>query len=268
MNDSYKVLSTTDYKMFRRLDGNRSVTELRVKKILKSISKVGYIPNPILTNERYEVVDGQARLDALERLNLPVYYYVVPGIGREECVAMNINQTNWTMLDFIQSYAEIGNESYRYLLELMTAYGHTFKPKVIMNAISGKTDFGSKIIKEGRFTCTEDDYKRADIILTRLMQYAPIFSKVKGHNEFYYMAVEYCFIDEQVDKERLYQKLYLMQANLIPVANIHQALEQIEDIYNHKIRTKVYIKTNYRKHLDSKYGWYAQKYGDKYTEED
>ena len=29
---------------------------------------------------------------------------------------------------------------------------------------------------------------------------------------------------------------------------------------------KVYIKTNYRKYLDGKYGWYENKYADKYSD--
>ena len=105
MDTNYKVLVTNDYDMFKRLEGNRSVTELRVKKISNSIKTVGYVMNPIIVNERFEVIDGQGRLEVLRRLELPVYYIVVNGIGRKECIAMNINQTNWSLYDYIQSYA-------------------------------------------------------------------------------------------------------------------------------------------------------------------
>jgi len=57
-----------------------------------------------------------------------------------------------------------------------------------------------------------------------------------------------------------------MQAGLIPVTTIQQAFEQIEEAYNNRARTKVYIKTNYKKALDSKYSWYEQKYGHLYAD--
>lgn len=71
MEGNYKVYVTDKYSIFRRLSGNRDVKEARVKKIMRSIEKVGYIPNPIIVNENMEVVDGQGRLEAVKRLGLP-----------------------------------------------------------------------------------------------------------------------------------------------------------------------------------------------------
>lgn len=38
---------TSDYSIFKRLEGNRNIKSLRVSKIEKSIEKSGYIYNPI-----------------------------------------------------------------------------------------------------------------------------------------------------------------------------------------------------------------------------
>lgn len=168
------------------------------------------------------------------------------------------------MMDYVASYAEMGNTSYQYLLQLFETYGKNFKFQVIRYALTGKIDSGSKAIKEGRFQCTKEGYDLAKEILAWSMKFIPIFSKIQGHTEFYYMALIFCCSDQEVDNERLYDKLYILQANLIPVATIQQALEQIEAIYNNRLKQKVYIKTNYRKYLDNKYGWYEERYGDKY----
>lgn len=75
------VYLTTNYDQFRVLDGNRAVTATRVNKIKKSIQTVGYIPNPIIINENYEVIDGQGRLQACRELQEPIAFIKVPGIG-------------------------------------------------------------------------------------------------------------------------------------------------------------------------------------------
>lgn len=264
MDTSYKVLVTNDYDMFKRLEGNRSVTELRVKKISNSIKTVGYVMNPIIVNERFEVIDGQGRLEVLRRLELPVYYIVVNGIGRKECIAMNINQTNWSLYDYIQSYAEIEMEPYVYLLDVLNAFKKNFKLPVILNAITGKIDSASVAVRDGRFTCTKEEYEHGREILSWLTQFVPIISRVQGHTEFYYMALNFCYSDPEVDNKRLYDKMSALQASLIPVVTIQQAFDQIENIYNDHARTKVYIKTNYRKYLDSKLVWYSARYANKY----
>ena len=79
------VNRTTDYSLFKRLEGNRNVLEIRVKRITASIKKVGWIQNPVIVNEKMEVIEGQGRLEALKRLGMPVDYIIVPGIGLDEC---------------------------------------------------------------------------------------------------------------------------------------------------------------------------------------
>lgn len=266
VND-FEIRVTDDYEMFRRLEGNRKVLTTRVKKITDSIREVGYIPNPLIINEKFEVVDGQGRLEALKRLNLPVYYMVVDGIGIDECIAMNINQGNWSIMDYIESYAETGNVSYVNLLRLFKTYGNRFSQKVIICVISGTSDNPSNVIKAGRFQCAAERAAEATNTLEYLSNYNDIFGRLDGHTEYYYMAVAFCYRDEEIDNARLLDKITQLQANLIPVTNMMQALDQIEAAYNNRCRSKVYIKTNYQKYLDDKYRWYARKWGNKYKNE-
>ena len=80
-----EILTTTDYSIFKTLEGNRAVKDHRVDKIVKSICNIGYVTSPILVNEKMEVIDGQGRLQALERLGMPVEYIIHEGVGIEEC---------------------------------------------------------------------------------------------------------------------------------------------------------------------------------------
>ena len=66
------IFETTDYDIFKRLEGNRADIERRAKKVIKSIKAVGQIKAPIIVNERFEIIDGQARAEAFRRLGLPI----------------------------------------------------------------------------------------------------------------------------------------------------------------------------------------------------
>lgn len=258
------IYRTDEYSMFKRLDGNRGIKKTRVKKIKNSINSVGYILSPILVNEKNEVIDGQGRLEALEDLGLPVDFIVTEGAGIEECVAMNIHQTNWTMNDYIDSYSERGNVSYMYLRQLINRFGNLFRLNTICNAVTNMAATPNDALKNGNFVCSGLDYDNAVEALVYLTNFKPIIDKVGGRTEYYYSALLFCFHDQQVDNDRLIEKMTKLQASLIPVANVQQAFDQIEAIYNNKTSNKVYVKTNYRQYLDGKYGWYSKKYGDKY----
>lgn len=261
-----KIFQTKDYRRFKTLLGNRFVNIKNVEKIKNSIQKVGYILSPILVNEKYEVVDGQTRLMALQELKLPIDYIVQEGIGIDECIAMNINQSNWSTLNYIESYAERGYISYTYLNQLTKKYKSDFSLKVIVNALTGSADAHVKIIQKGELECSEEDYNRAIKTLDYLLLFKPIIDQLPGDPSHYYAAIVFCFNDPEVDNNNLLDKFKTYQAKLVPAVNILHAFDSIEAIYNTKTRVqkKVYIKTNYQKYLDNKYGWYMKRYGKNY----
>jgi hypothetical protein len=116
------------------MEGNREVTARRAREVRTSIERIGLIPVPIVVNEHLEVIDGQGRLEAISQLKLPVFYIIVPGLGLQDCVAMNVNTTPWRMIDYIKSYAETGNDNYKRLLKLIN--GYELPESVIICAVS------------------------------------------------------------------------------------------------------------------------------------
>ena len=262
------IFTTTDLKQFKRLRGNRTVLNQRVEKIMQSIKKVGYVPNPIIVNEKLEVIDGQGRLEALKRLCLPVDYIVVPGIGGEECIALNIYQENWKLIDYISFYAEEGREPYILLYKLLKDYSHKLRIPVIITAFTRKMDINERMIKSGNFVASSEDYAKAQILCSWLIDnFYKVLKRVGGNTVKYYQAICFCYDHPGVDNERLEQKMFDRQADLIPVSTLDQALDEVEKIYNHKIRTgnKVYITNDYKKLMDGKYAWYSVLHGNKKT---
>ena len=145
------VFKTMDYDKFKLLDGNRSVKNTRVLRILESIEKVGFRMSPIIVNKRFEVIDGQGRLEALKTKELPVYYVIDEDAGIEECRMLNIGMTNWCLMDFIESYAASGNDEYKSLLSVAYEFTDLGINTVLIACGSSYTNALPDLVKSGRF---------------------------------------------------------------------------------------------------------------------
>lgn len=257
------IHKTYDYSEFERLDGNRSVSPHRVAKIIKSVEKVGQLPVPITVNEKMQIIDGQARVQAFEQLGLPIYYCVIEGIGFDECIAMNLDQTNWKLVDYIKSYAEKGNVNYIRLNNLIEQYTiHGIGMLAIIRAASNCYDVNDDIIKAGRYICDETDYATAVSVLNYERKFADIVKQIGGRKDYILAAIGIAFLDTECDKDRLYKKMYENHRYFRKCATIHDCLEELTEIYNNRARaeSKIYLHINYQKRLKDTYSWYEARY--------
>ena len=253
--------SSKDYDMFKKLEGNRAILQNRVKKIRRSIEKNGYIYNPIVVNEKYEIIDGQGRFEALRELDLPIDFVVAPGAGVKECVALNASNTNWTMKDYVDSYVELGFEDYIRLAKLLEDHRNIEFVTVLMLA-TGLASSPNKIIKEGKLSLPQDQYEDAEDVLRMAESFTGVLNKerVPGETKYYFHAV--CFAYKAgCDMAILLNKM--QKTEMTPATNVKSALSRIEEIYNKNLRSgnKVYLCAEYSKRMTEKYGWYAGKYG-------
>ena len=119
-----QIQTTTDYRKFKRLVGNRKV-DGRAERIKKSIEENGWISNPIVVNEKMEIIDGQSRFEALAQLGLPIEYRVVNSLDINACRMLNTYSVIWKYRDFLDSYAAEGNPNYVRVKNLMDTFGVT-----------------------------------------------------------------------------------------------------------------------------------------------
>lgn len=104
----YDVYKTSDYTIFSFMEDNRVVNADIVRKIKEKIQEFGWIREPILVNEKLQIIDGQHRFTALKELGFPVEFIIDEGIGVKECRAINEdNGTHGARLVIIQS--QLGN---------------------------------------------------------------------------------------------------------------------------------------------------------------
>ena len=254
-------MTTSDYSIFNRMEGNREVTSRRATKIRKSIESIGYIPNPIIVNEYMEVVDGQGRLEALKQLDLPVLYIIVPGLTLKDCVNMNVNSTKWGVKDYIMSFAETGNENYKRLLGLIESYDLPLT--TICCAATGVMQASNSNIKTGALVLDEDYCKSVDAMLSYVERFVPVMREHGVSNRApVYSALCFCYQLDDIDNERLYESFCRYWHKLTSATATREVFDAITEIYNFGRRTnKVYITTKYLEYLDGRYPWYSSYWG-------
>ena len=239
------VYETRDYKMFKKLLGNRDVTEQRIQKIKQSIENVGYVLNPCVINGKNEVIDGQGRIAALEALGMPVHYVIDKNAGLEQCVQLNINGTPWKTIDYVKSYVQQGKSSYINLLALMEEFPE-FSSPIITYAVDwnifdrqkkGCKELGTRTtVIKGTFDCSDKDKKAAEKKLEYAKQFVQISKNVPGQSVHFIRAIIFAAFMANANKERLYKKVYELQQDLIPFTNVRAALSSITKVYNNCIR--------------------------------
>lgn len=242
-----QILTTRDYSKFKRLNGNRVITPLRIKRIISSMVNVGYVTNPIIVNEKYEIIDGQGRFEALKALNLPVDYIVQNGIGIDECQAMNIHNSNWKDIDYIRSYAEIGNENYKKLLYCVehNEYGLL----IASTALKNLQRVPHAIIQSGSFSASDSEFEEAKKKLEYVDRFNEMIEKtyIDGHKTYLRQAILFCYTMKGLDKEKLFEKMNANIQQLNAFGNMESCMNAVEIIYNKNARDYFYVTTEYRK---------------------
>lgn len=251
------VYETRNYDMFKKLLGNRDVTEQRIAKITESIKNVGYVLNPCVINGKNEIIDGQGRVEALKRMNMPVHYVIDKNAGLEQCVQLNINGTPWKTMDYVKSYVHQGIHDYKNLLDLIETFPN-INIDVIAYSVHGKTETrngSSKDIRKhlggrstlitGNFTCTDNEMKEAFTKLEYAQAFVDIAKSVPGSSTHFLKAVIFAAFATKANKQRLYEKCYELQQDMMPFTNLRTALVTISKLYNKSCRKPIDFEAEY-----------------------
>lgn len=239
------VIENYDANNLKKLKGNRNVEQSRINKIKKSVGKIGWIKPQIIVNENFEIIDGQGRVEIAKEYNLPIDVRMVNGLTISDCMAMNVDQTNWTMKDFIASYAEQGNKSYSYVKKLIETYPQ-YSIQVISFAVSG-VEWDSTKIKEGRVTCTKEQFEYAIDRLEWLSEYDEILTSEVGGVRRFQEALLYVKEVEGTDLNRV--KTILQNYSFTNYAQAHtikESLDIVTELYNNRLNTKNKIYFNHK----------------------
>jgi len=119
------VGSTKDYSVFKYYDRNRIVSKTHVEDLKKDMALQGQLER-VVVNEKWFVVDGQHRIEALKESKKPVDFRVKKGASMKDVVALNNTSVKWNTAAWVRNFSHPehkNNKPYVLYSEFKKKYG-------------------------------------------------------------------------------------------------------------------------------------------------
>ena len=174
-----QVRYTTDYSKFKLMPDNRDVDKKHVAELVINIRKRGQL-QPILINEKGEVLDGQGRLEACKLLGIPVMYLLSYKTTIKDVILINTTQKSWGTLDYLKCFSHENHWNhleYRKISKFQKEYALKFDICIFL--LAGKflnSSSGKDIIefKMGNFKVADlEKAQRQGARLLKIKAFAP-----------------------------------------------------------------------------------------------
>lgn len=238
------IYETKDYSKFKRMPGNRDVCH--AKDIIRSIERVGQLNCPINVNEKYEVADGQNRITAFEEMELPVRYYVTPGMGIEECQALNTGQKNWNDEDYVKSNAEKGVRAYIDLQMAKDKYKNlNYELLIMVSYKSTQNHHGSTLIKSGSLEYHAPTYAE-EKVLDFLNDARPYFTKTAFVTSDAMRTLALLGVRGLIDLSRMRVQLEKYATAKEFQYKPYETIYGLQDLYNYNRKNVAYFADKYK----------------------
>lgn len=226
------VYKTDNLDIFRLSKFNRNIF---LRKEMLEQAKQGFI-SPIIVNENMVVIDGQHRLEASKKVGVPVEYIIKQGLDEDDIVRMNTVQKPWSLQNYIESYANQGNEEYIRLINLVNEkYTNV---TVTANVAVDKTfdsDVAKRKIKNGDF-----EFHNFDKAVEFLHYYKRFREETKTpKRSTVALAIYELFRLEGYNKQRMIEKVLstgLDEEIKVKTFKFSDILKSLIDAYNHRLR--------------------------------
>jgi hypothetical protein len=239
--NTIQVHTTSDYSLFKTLNGNRDVNHLHLTRLKESIKKK-HLTTIIMVNEKFEIIDGQHRFLICQELKLPINYIISKNYGLNEVQILNANMKNWQTIDYVNGYCDLGYKDYIIYRDFVSEYG--FQSQVAMLLLSGQhingTEENSPSVKfkEGLFKVKDlDNAKR---MAEKILMIEPYY---KGYlRRSFILALFGMFKNENFEFTEFLAKLKQQPTTLQDCTNVSQYKSLIEEIYNYRRREKINLR--------------------------
>lgn len=237
MAKSNNIYTTTDYSIFKAIDGNRAINGQHLARIKKSMQEE-YLFTAIMVNDKMEVIDGQHRLEAAKSLGLPVNYLVCEGYNLLDVQRLNQNLKAWNTHDYLAGYCDMGINDYIIFKKFIEDY--RFSTETTLHLLSGNTTGGHtlSLFKQGLFKVK--NLKTASKIAESILLIAPYYQGFRRRS--FVAAMIMLFNKDFFDFDEFMAKLKLQPTALKDCTNTVAYLALIEEIYNYRRREKINLR--------------------------
>jgi hypothetical protein len=235
-----KVYQTNNYKLFKKLEGNRILNNKKIERIIKEIQAGNDVLDevPVLVKQSGHilvVLDGQHRLEVAQKLNRPVHYIVHQhNMNIHNVAKVNSNTEKWKSSDFVNCYATAGNDNYKKIEKFRTTYNVAIGSCLILLTYGTyKSDSGfdrdnlTAAFQTGAFEVKK--HKEATII----MEICKSFSAFAGWNTRPFIVAICRILDaKKAELDVLVKKFTQDTSKLRTHPSWKEYLVNLEEIYN------------------------------------
>lgn len=228
-----QVYETSNYDQFKKLDFNRDVLKSRKEKLMASFEK-GRVLNPIVVNEKMEIIDGQGRYEALKELGEAIQYVIAPGSSIDDCRRMNQYNQKWTVHDWVISYANGGNLNYAILEDTRIETGLDYN---VIARLAGKSIEGAgrtDVLCAGKMLFTQEDAIRVKNLKRMASEIAEALTYEKRLNKIFYSAVKIACEFPGYKHNRMLSNCKKCRGSYNQMGSIESQLKEFSRIYNYK----------------------------------
>lgn len=228
-----EINKTHDYSQFRIVTTNREVDKNHVKRVKASIAKNNLLHlNPIIVNDKLEVIDGQHRLQAAKELKVAVWYVMSNEISQDHIAILNTNKKNWKLDDYIHYHAKNGLTAYIALNTFMK--NNSFIPSSVALSIAA-SNTESNMIREGKLKNVNLD--EAEAMMSRISDYRNHFSD--AYTRKFVLAVKTIEKVNGFDHKQMIEQIALQPRSLKPCTTSKEYIKQLEELYNYRKKSRI-----------------------------
>ena len=231
--ERFRLFETKDYSVFDTFECNRKVDSKHVAKLVLSIKRYG-LTSPIVVSNDGNVIDGQHRLAALIKLNLPIAYIVVNNYNIKQLEEINTLQVKWKLVDYVRFEASLGNQDCRNLQDTFEQYDFV-SPSLLTLMFGAPAADRIRDVKSGKYSF---DRKRGEQFIELLHNIAGTVD-IKNFKKVYstrFVSALKTIMRENphFDGDRLISAA--QQKPLRFYDNLSDNVERIIEVYNHRYR--------------------------------
>jgi len=238
-----KVLYEKNYTKFTFLEDNRDIDAKKVDRLVESIRKKGQLI-PVIVNEFNEMIEGQHRTRACEKLDIPVAYVVSVGATSKDIPFINNTQSAWKNKDFLKHFSHKNhkhNAEYRKIKTFLDEHALPFH--VALMLLSGSSAHPNRMkdrgplpaFRDGSFKVDDLDYAN-DVAgqLLKLKSFVPNLVKI---NKFCLAWIKISTLTE-FDVNVAYKQIEKHSNKFDKCNNQEDWYEAMVVVYNYKLVTK------------------------------
>ena len=226
------VAKTSDYTRFKTIVGNRPTNPAHINRLMRSIEENPHLieANPILINNKWEIIDGQHRFEALKRLAQPVFYYQLDDYTLKDVLTLNTSSKNWSLIDYANSFALQGKKAYIIYLKYIEMYGlgKTITAQLLM---LDKT-YTTEGFKTGKLQIT--DLKKTDRLIADFMEISDFFSEFYNTKSFT-LAYLRVWLNPKYKHADFMAKLPKYHTKMQARNKVMDYIRDFEEIYNTQV---------------------------------